>query len=108
MGRTSGGTSGSSGGGGVPSKQFKFKIRQEDLLCRNGCGHYGNEIQEGYCSLCFKAYKQTEALKQAKVNSQAGRGGQETMAGSSGVQQLFGSGLSGAFSTLPRAAAAKL
>ena len=42
----------------MSSKQFKFKISQPNLLCKTpSCKYYGNEVQEGYCSLCYKEYK---------------------------------------------------
>ncbi len=33
---------------------------QADLMCKNKCGHYGNKVQEGYCSVCYKIYKQQQ------------------------------------------------
>lgn len=93
--------------GNTGSKHYKFKINQQDLLCKNGCGHYGNEIQEGFCSVCYKEYKLAFQPKLEPSSALAIRNvspAPET----SGVQNIFGrSGIS-AFATLPRAAAAKL
>ncbi|CAG7827816.1 unnamed protein product [Allacma fusca] len=80
---------------GVNQQYSKLKISQQDLLCRNGCGHYGNTAQEGFCSVCFKLYKQSQVVQPPPRDE------------APSVFDFGRAGISG-FATLPRAAAAKL
>ncbi|XP_045473794.1 rab5 GDP/GTP exchange factor isoform X2 [Harmonia axyridis] len=36
------------------TKQPSLRINQADLICKSGCGYFGNADWEGYCSKCFR------------------------------------------------------
>lgn len=40
------------------------QIGQQDLLCRNQCGFYGNPEWGGYCSKCYRDYQHANKRSQ--------------------------------------------
>uniref|UniRef100_A0AC35UEK4 VPS9 domain-containing protein n=1 Tax=Rhabditophanes sp. KR3021 TaxID=114890 RepID=A0AC35UEK4_9BILA len=40
----------------MEEKKAKFHIPQQQLKCRNGCGHFGTPQCQGLCSVCWKVF----------------------------------------------------
>lgn len=41
-----------------------FSVQQSDLMCKRGCGYYGNAVWQGHCSKCWREQNQCTRAKQ--------------------------------------------
>lgn len=48
-------------------KWSSLRVDEKDLMCKKGCGFYGNLEWKGYCSKCHKAVVESE--KYAEKNN---------------------------------------
>lgn len=52
-------------------KTPSLRIDVADLKCKNGCGYFGNDEWEGYCSKCHREHLQKKrALRERQTQAQ--------------------------------------
>uniref|UniRef100_A0A671KHH9 A20-type domain-containing protein n=1 Tax=Sinocyclocheilus anshuiensis TaxID=1608454 RepID=A0A671KHH9_9TELE len=42
-----------------------FSVQQSDLMCKRGCGFYGNAVWQGLCSKCWRQENQLQREEEA-------------------------------------------
>ncbi|KAI1289290.1 Rab5 GDP/GTP exchange factor [Halotydeus destructor] len=58
-------------------RKVNLHINDSTLLCKAGCGFYGNPAWQDYCSVCFKKYKNQAKLAQLTASPKHGAGSLE-------------------------------
>ena len=48
-------------------RKVNLHIDDASLLCKAGCGFYGNPAWQDYCSVCFKKYRNQAKLGTSSV-----------------------------------------
>nr|CAH0101346.1 unnamed protein product [Daphnia galeata] len=91
-----------SGGSRSRSSGPKLHIPQSDLICKTGCGFFGNIAWQGYCSKCYKEYfLQRQQHQAAFIPSPSSSIGRKVERSQSDASPFFNKTESNS-STLPR------